>query len=274
MDGTTTGESQSFGRLRILNNQASGLYACTPEWNWNPPPLADYDLWYVLSGRGTIRLNGHNYPVSKGSLFLFRPGDRVAGEQDLSDRLTVIYIHLRIADALTGEDMPPQDVLPRCLKVEDPLTVENLLYRLLENGDRSDEWAEDEFDGLMKLLLIHLRRQNRQLRDGNAQTARHARALRQVMLAVRTEGSQTSTHEQLAELAGLSAPYLNKLFKQHTGFTIREYRSRVRMERAQHLLSETTMNVSEVARTLGFADVFGFSKQFKKYFGHPPSRLR
>ena len=40
-----------------------------------------------------------------------------------------------------------------------------------------------------------------------------------------------------------------------------------RIERAQHLLMHTGMNVTEVADALGYRDIFFFSRQFKQYTG-------
>ncbi|MEK4248017.1 helix-turn-helix transcriptional regulator [Paenibacillus sp. FSL W7-1287] len=77
--------------------------------------------------------------------------------------------------------------------------------------------------------------------------------------------------DKLAHMTNLHAVYLGKLFKSNTGFTIKEYINRVRINRAEQLLSNGNHSVSEVAGQCGFQDIYYFSKVFKKTKGYAPS---
>jgi len=55
---------------------------------------------------------------------------------------------------------------------------------------------------------------------------------------------------------------------------VQSYIIRMRIERAEHLLVHTGMNVTEVADALGYRDIFFFSRQFKQYTGKSPSEIR
>jgi transcriptional regulator GlxA family with amidase domain len=46
-----------------------------------------------------------------------------------------------------------------------------------------------------------------------------------------------------------------------------------RLHLARQMLVQKQMNVSEVARSCGFNDIFSFSKSFKSYFSVTPSAL-
>lgn len=48
----------------------------------------------------------------------------------------------------------------------------------------------------------------------------------------------------------------------------------VRLQRAQELLANTSMNLSQVADTLGYADAANFTRAFKRWMGHSPSQFR
>jgi len=80
--------------------------------------------------------------------------------------------------------------------------------------------------------------------------------------------------EQLAELCGLSQAQLRRLFKKATGLTPVEYKNQLVLRYACDLLRTETFSISEVAYTLRFDDVFGFSKFFKKGMGVSPSEYR
>lgn len=79
---------------------------------------------------------------------------------------------------------------------------------------------------------------------------------------------------ELADLAGMSASHLTRLFRQVTGDTVVGYVRRRRLAQAQHLLRNTTLPVSTVARTVGFGDLQAFNKACRAQFGRPPTLLR
>jgi AraC-like DNA-binding protein len=45
-----------------------------------------------------------------------------------------------------------------------------------------------------------------------------------------------------------------------------------RLEKAKYLLTSGEYSVSEVASSVGYDDIFAFSKIFKKKYGIPPSK--
>jgi iron complex transport system substrate-binding protein len=53
-----------------------------------------------------------------------------------------------------------------------------------------------------------------------------------------------------------------------------EYKNRLRMEKARHLLLYTYNTVSEIAASLGFDSVYVFSRIFRQYNGLSPSSFR
>ncbi len=67
--------------------------------------------------------------------------------------------------------------------------------------------------------------------------------------------------------------YLRKLFKKEVGITPLEYLTRVRMKKAEAMLSAMSKDysVAEIARLCGYDDALYFSRVFKKSFGCAPS---
>ena len=66
--------------------------------------------------------------------------------------------------------------------------------------------------------------------------------------------------------------YANRIFKKHFGYSIIKYRNRLRVNNAKILLGEKSMG--EIAREVGFSDVYYFSRCFKKYEGISPDEYR
>lgn len=78
--------------------------------------------------------------------------------------------------------------------------------------------------------------------------------------------------EELAGQCGMTAYHLRRLFKQCFGISPGTYRNALRMAYAHDLLASSSLNVTEVARRVGFDDPLYFSRAFRKHYGHAPSR--
>ena len=63
-------------------------------------------------------------------------------------------------------------------------------------------------------------------------------------------------------------------FKKHTGITILEYRTAIRMRKAKEMLLNGEESISAIASSCGFDDYSYFSKLFKKEEGCTPSEFR
>lgn len=82
------------------------------------------------------------------------------------------------------------------------------------------------------------------------------------------------TSEKLAELAGVSVPHFNRLFRNILRLSPMEYVLSLRLQEAQRLLSSTRMSMSEVAASVGFYDQSHFTKRFRKVTGITPLQYR
>lgn len=82
------------------------------------------------------------------------------------------------------------------------------------------------------------------------------------------------TIQEVSVHAGFSTDYFNRLFLQHTGFTVMAYINYIRTQQAAKLLRATEHSILDIALTVGFESHEGFSKAFKKYYGVNPREYR
>ena len=77
---------------------------------------------------------------------------------------------------------------------------------------------------------------------------------------------------QIARSLHIDRRYLTAIFRKTYACSPQEYLSRLRLEKARGFLL-SGHSVTNVAALSGFSDLSNFSRQFKAYFGYPPSAL-
>lgn len=80
--------------------------------------------------------------------------------------------------------------------------------------------------------------------------------------------------EQLAEQLGYSSNYFSRIFKNITGYYVNDYIRQVRIVKAQELLTDTSLTISEIAAMTGFTTDNYFYSIFKKETGMTPAAYR
>ncbi|MEE1239922.1 MAG: helix-turn-helix transcriptional regulator [Acutalibacteraceae bacterium] len=82
--------------------------------------------------------------------------------------------------------------------------------------------------------------------------------------------SNSLTCADISKECNISQVYLRKLFIKYRNITPYQFLLNLRMKKAKIYLNEG-YSVSEVAQTVGYSDVYQFSRAYKKHFGYPPS---
>ncbi|WP_019640647.1 helix-turn-helix domain-containing protein [Paenibacillus fonticola] len=242
---------------------------CEPGWKWHErdKPLANYDLFYVWNGEGTVVLNGKPIPVGKGSCFLFRRGDYTSATHNPQRPLVLTYIHFDLAEPVTEVPGPYR-------KLTDTIEFEYLLSRYVRLFLIKAYASEEEARLILQQLIIHLLREERQVPVEKKVSDQLAETIHETANYVVQHPGLPHKVDSLAARAGLSARYFSNKFKELIGMPVQAYIIKARIERAQHLLLHAGMNVTEVADALGYKDIFFFSRQFKQYTGKSPSEIR
>ena len=95
-----------------------------------------------------------------------------------------------------------------------------------------------------------------------------------ICYAKRNFNDTSMSVEMVADHAGFSMDYFNRIFLAHTGFTVMAYVNYMRVKKAVALLRNTDKTVLEIALEVGYDSHEGFIKAFKKHYGVTPSDYR
>ncbi|MBR1969765.1 MAG: helix-turn-helix transcriptional regulator [Clostridia bacterium] len=80
--------------------------------------------------------------------------------------------------------------------------------------------------------------------------------------------------DTLIESLGYGRTYISTVFKKHSGMSVIEYYTLLKIKEAKKLLKEKNLSVSAIAEKLNFTNQYYFSRVFKKVEGKSPTEYK
>lgn len=156
-----------------------------------------------------------------------------------------------------------RDYLPGPLEEEDLVERLDLLSRIPAQRNRPEHR-----DNLMALEPI----------PGNSccisDSEISAISLQQILPYIEAHLDQRITLSEVAGRCAMSTFAFSRAFKKELGVTFQDYLIRLRIDRAQQLLSNPQLSVTDVASAAGFGDLSHFTRTFRRHVGTSPSSFR
>lgn len=87
-------------------------------------------------------------------------------------------------------------------------------------------------------------------------------------------GDPELSNSNLALSVNISEVYLRKLFNKTYGMPVHKYLLNFRIKKAQSLLSDRTLSITQVSIKTGFSSVYHFCRSFKNETGYTPTQFR
>lgn len=258
-------------------------------------------LYIVRQGRGTHLIDGIEYAVARGDVYVMAPGQ--AHWFRNCDRLRTDTLHFTSdiftpSEEATLKSLPgfdslwvPSSPVPRTSHHSGRrwLHLTPSAYREVSQQitDLRTEWERNSPDGalmarvLFLRLLIHLARCQV---EGNAATTppvsdtvpeySHEATVAAAVRYLDAHFYQPLRIESVAAQVCLSPDRFTEVFTQAMGRTPRDYLRHLRLEQARTLLQSTDLSVAEVARRSGFGDAAYLGRVLRRSMGQTPSALR
>lgn len=155
--------------------------------------------------------------------------------------------------------------LPPCkLKHIDPKAVKKIYEDIKKYSFEESRYAEYYILSQIYLLACELFGDDTAKSDKQILAEKAGSYIRKEYENPRLQISDIANHCNISEV------YLRKIFSSVYGKSPYEFLTEVRMETAYRLVLEK-IPVKEVAFLVGYADIYQFSRAYKRYFGHAPT---
>jgi transcriptional regulator GlxA family with amidase domain len=99
-------------------------------------------------------------------------------------------------------------------------------------------------------------------------------SVHRVQDAIAADPAQPWPAQRLAQIAGTSPRHLSRLFHEHVGMHLADYRNRLRAALARELVSQTRLDMERVAERAGFTSTRQFRRVWNKLYASAPREER
>lgn len=234
-----------------LNPVQFGFEDCLPSHYYGPAVRTHWLLHYVISGEGRFIREGETHRVGAGDIFVIPPYLETYYQADANRPWRYIWIGFTATGDLPALFQAPVLHCPAA----------GTIFEEMKNCSRLEAGRSAFLAARLWELTSLL------LEQGNTEIDYVKKAIH----CIRSEYMISSlTVQSLADRLGLDRSYFSALFKERTGLPPVKYLIRYRMERAAELMLRHGERPSTVAPSVGYPDLYHFSKLFKAHFGLSP----
>ncbi|MBD0382803.1 AraC family transcriptional regulator [Paenibacillus sp. WST5] len=235
--------------------------------------MKSYELHYIPRGQGILVASGSKYPIHPGTLYMTGPD--IVHEQitDLSDPMAEYCICFEVLANQSNDDPELSFIAEQFVQTtfwfgQDKQNLMQLFEQLsYETANRYVGYYLTIQNIIEQIVIKLIRNYTNNYPTSSAMPLKTLDDERIVII----ENSFLSdfhdiTIQQLAQKLGLSVRQTERTIQQYYGMSFSQKKTRARMTAATHLLTMTSMSISEIARHVGFSSLEHFCAAFKKYY--------
>ncbi|NSC19918.1 helix-turn-helix transcriptional regulator [Streptomyces albus subsp. chlorinus] len=241
------------------------------------PAAADLHLVLPVAGRAVMetRTGGRwrRHIWTPGKLELGVPDRPALRRYQADGPLGSVQIHIprglveRTAERMGGAPVDYES-MAASVAAGDPL-----LEEAVRSIGAADEIGDLYAESAAAFLAAHLLTRHARVRE-RREPVREDSRVRAAIALMHDRLAEPLTLSDIADGVYLSVFHLVRVFSQATGETPHRFLTRLRIEKAQRLLRETDLTVTQIAPLCGFASPQSLSTAFLRHTGVRPSAYR
>lgn len=264
----------------LVTTQFSVYYRQVKKLDWKPPARSDYVAIAVLSGNLKCRIDDRIREISGGQWLLLAPPmvASLSGQSIEMVTLTATPAFL-IDHGIRMHLIGPEDTLTFHQDfIEDDHSLVRLAQNLAAELTEQKPGREIVVAALAEQVVVQLLREHSSMRrSAQLELSRVGLVDRRIRRSVELMHAQLEhdlTVREIAAASYMSPFHFVRVFKKLTGTTPHAYLANIRTARAQTLLADPNLSITEISSRVGYSSPSHFSKAFRQATGLTPRAFR
>lgn len=239
---------------------------------WRPKGRLDYQLLYIVSGKGHFYFHGEDRVVYAGRMVLIQPRQEQRYEYFGEDKPEVYWVHF------TGSDV--KNILRSYnIPMDDPIfysgassTYSYLFKEMIHELQSCKTGYEDLLTMYLRQIFLLVQRTRQEERPTVSTYIQEEMEFARRYF--NEHYNEPISIQEYAESRNMSVCYFQRNFKQIVKHTPMQYLLTIRVNNAASLLETTDYSMAEIAAIVGYEDPLYFSRLFRKIKGVSPRDYR
>lgn len=264
----------------FVSPEFSVYYRRTKQLTWQNQATSGYSLLATLSGQVDYTIDGEQRALKKSELIVLEPNTNVTAKGRHVELLFLtISASLVVQHATSMRLIPPKSIVTfRGNQIHSDQRLDALLSDFVSELVAEKPGKEIVMRALVEQTLVHVLRNYSTPRLSEELELSRAglidRRIRRSIELMHTQLDQDLTLKSLAAASYLSPFHFARLFKKLTGTSPHNYLAGIRAARAQLLLAETDLSITQIGARVGYLSGSHFTKAFRLATGATPREFR
>lgn len=260
-------ELQKIGGIFMLR---TGFNRAKPNYSVGPRMIDCYSFHFILEGSLRLTDEEREITLQTGRMFCLFPNISYSYRKADSSNLSMFWLAFagkQSASIISELGLTPEHPF---IPIAMGQRTRTLLKRIHESAGNGNEFF------LQQSLIYELFGLLYSAKIGEPDAGQSGRAdwLEYCANYMRLHYSEAIRIEWLANELGIHRSHFSNAFRLEYGMSPKQYLTRLRMSKAAELLRDTSLPVNEIALTIGYPELFAFTRAFVNYYGLPPSEYR
>ena len=247
---------------------------------WQNQASSGYSLLTTLNGRLDYTVDDKHTTLERAQSVVLEPNTSVTAKGQQVELLFLTFsASLVIQHATAMRLIPPKSIVTFTREhVHGDQRLDGLLTEFVSELANEEPGKDIVMRALVEQTLVHILRNYSTPRLSDelelSRVGLVDRRIRRSVELMHTQLDQELTLKQLAAASYLSPFHFARLFKKLTGASPHNYLAGIRATRAQLLLAETDLSVTEIGTRVGYLSGSHFTKAFRLATGATPREFR
>jgi AraC family transcriptional regulator len=264
----------------LVHPQYSIFYRRAKKLQWPQQVQTDYGILFLLDGNLGFQTGAASGTLEPNEALLLEPSSSLSAHGENIETIFVTIAPAFLVNAAMRMRLvgPTANIGFPAQAIKTDRRLSDLARNLSTELATEDAGREIVLAALMEQIVVHLLRHfSNMRRSDELELSRVGLIDRRIRRAVELMHAQLDRELSLKEIAAasyLSPFHFARLFKKLTGASPHAYLATLRTRRAQLLLAETDLSVTEISARVGYASASHFTKAFRQSTGLTPRAFR